>query len=273
MLPNLRHLASPTVAAVLLCSGRQIMVERAVRCYRAQTYGPRSLLVFDNGNPQITLAWQADEIHVDGRAFAGGSIGALRNAANTLCSGVDILAHFDSDDWAHPLRLAEQVAFLQSSGKRCIGYRRALFRDTRPTPPEAWEYTAMAELAGYSIDASRCYWREFWQCRPMVDATFADFAWWAKSPEAFAAETPSELRMVCGIHGDNMSGAYRPDTMSKPEWRRAPEFDLLCASAHGGMIPSYASTQVSGARPDRQVREGFRSAPSRSAQAGEACSD
>ena len=134
-----------------------------------------------------------------------------------------------------------------------MGYRRALFWDTRSAPGGAWEYTARPELQGYPIDASRTYWREFWRRRPLVDATFADFEWWAGSPNEFgpgvtrgyffAGELPTEPRMVCGIHADNMSGSYRPDVMSKPEWRRAPEYDAYCAAVLGGTNQLCASAR------------------------------
>jgi hypothetical protein len=243
----------------MLCAGRQAMVERAVRCYRAQTYHPRQLVVFDNGAQQIEMVWLPDEIHVDARRFAGETIGALRNAANAACYGADILCHFDSDDWSHPARLTEQVALLQSSGKQCVGYRRALFWDTRPSAPAAWEYTAPSWMETYSIDAARCYWRAYWEARPLVDAPIADFAWWAADPGSFVGEVPPEPRMVCGIHGDNMSGSYRPDVMSKPEWRRAPEFDAycaLCTGADGGNIGAWnhGNTTTSRRRGLRRLR-------------------
>lgn len=96
----------PTVACIMLANGRPEMCARAMKCFDAQTYDNRIDVIWDNDGSR--------------------SIGALRNEANRS-TDCDIICHWDSDDWSHPDRIAEQVALLQSSGAECVGYNEMLF--------------------------------------------------------------------------------------------------------------------------------------------------
>src|SRR5258708_3294771 len=100
----------PAVAAVMLCHGRDEMAQRAIRSFTLQ----------DCENKKHLLIWNNDGTK---------PIGTLRNEANAQVDA-DIICHFDSDDWSHPNRIAEQIAQLQSSGAECVGYNEMLFWDT-----------------------------------------------------------------------------------------------------------------------------------------------
>jgi hypothetical protein len=130
--------SDPLVTCVLLTADRPAMTNRSVRCFLSQTYERKALLIFDSGvdglPPRRGAALVYDEgqspgesiIYTDAQRFRGSSIGALRNAANELCAGTDIIAHWDSDDWSHPYRLAEQVNLLQASQADAVGYHDML---------------------------------------------------------------------------------------------------------------------------------------------------
>lgn len=176
------------------------MARLAVECFRVQTYQNKWLLVYDNGQDQTWLRdCRENEIHF--RLFWNAhrghlTIGALRNEANghtdDMPDHADILIHWDSDDWSHPNRIAEQVKLLQSSGADLVGYREMLFwRDTvklevrrnverlvakfpadaLPLPEhlqlrsgEAWLYRNNDPR--YCLGTSMCYWRKTWEARP-----------------------------------------------------------------------------------------------------------
>ena len=253
---TLAGVTDPVVCALMLADGRPEMVQRAIRSFRAQTYQNAWLLIFNSGEPG--LVWRdmnPREICVSAAAWRGHTIGALRNAAITLALTADIIVHWDSDDWSHPLRIEEQVALLQASGKACVGYRDILFWDTREiqpdlsayrfqmarmTLPEAWIYSNGD--ARYTVGASMCYWRAAWAACPFDDAPHEDLRWFMKNAERcigdraiFSAwHMPSapalNPRMVCGIHGVNTEQYLRTDMLrAAPEWRRAPEWDKYCA--------------------------------------------
>ncbi len=144
----------------MLANGRPEMVRRAVKSFRAQTYENKFITVWHNEGKQ--------------------SIGALRNEANAFSVNVDIICHWDSDDWSHPNRIAEQVALLQSSGAECVGYNEMLFWDvTKPNAcgvagawargkqdsGEAWIYRSniSTHTENYAIGTSMMYWRSTWE--------------------------------------------------------------------------------------------------------------
>ncbi len=230
----------PTVACVMLANGRPEMVMRAVESFRAQTY-PAGLMVFDSGGGLEPCGIGA---HVYAASLhQGKSIGALRNAANELCTGSDIICHWDSDDWSHPNRIAEQVALLQSSGAECVGYNEMLFwRESHhdyidpfapgaksfvPTEmdPEAWLYCAggcSALATNYAIGTSMCYWRKTWEQFPFPDySPGCDDLYWSSGDEkkgrravkieavsgwgfnTMVQGEPHVPRMIAAIHGGN----------------------------------------------------------------------
>jgi glycosyltransferase involved in cell wall biosynthesis len=149
---------TPRILCVMLASGRQEMVDRAVRSFYSQTYLDKRLLVFDTGDEPLRLPPHGREISYV-RASPPTrrlSIGALRNAANEQAGshGAKVVAHWDSDDWSHPERLADQLALLEATGVEAVGYRELPFWDTSieglkrdypagpvvwTVPPEGWK--------------------------------------------------------------------------------------------------------------------------------------
>lgn len=238
---------APRVACVMLVNGRHEMAARAVRAFEAQTHPNKHLVVLDttpNGNGAFLCRRDALGAHVP--QIAGRTIGSLRNFANGLCDSADIIAHFDSDDWSHPERIAEQVALLvetQRIGIQCVGYSQALFWDTRcrQSPPcpggregciprdEAWLYSNQDPR--YVLGASMCYWRTAWLACQFDDAPHEDQRWWLKNANrcvgVSALAPPADPRMICGIHGDNTSRAY--DKFQPPEWTPAGRYGSYCA--------------------------------------------
>ncbi len=260
--------SKPTVAAVMLANGRPEMVARAAKSFRAQTYERKRLLVYDTGADAGATGDIRHRLqHTKGEGYAyersaSYSIGTLRNRANT-CIRADILIHFDSDDWSHPNRIAEQVALLQSSGAECVGYDEMLFwREPRhateqeiraaglhPSPGveirdigliidgEAWLYRS--QLRDYAIGTSMCYWRKTWERHPFPDRSEGcDDLYWHTGGRVKIASMSSlshdswmipgwnmSPRMIASIHGGNTCAEI---DASVCEWRRVPEWDEYC---------------------------------------------
>lgn len=227
---------SHRVLCVMLASGRQDMVDRAVRSFYSQTYHDKVLLVLDSGTPAV-LVEPCEHIrywHTHPR-----SIGELRNTANglSLAGALDceIIAHWDSDDWSHPERLSEQVALLESSGKQAVGYGEVLFWDaTAGQFCGAWLYRNQHPT--YCIGSSLCYWRDVWLERQFADKHTAEDTEWlmrVKSHSATSLCTSSETRhvatiqprMICSIHGGNTASKIQPGAR---EWVRVAQWDAIC---------------------------------------------
>lgn len=213
-------MTQPTVACIMLANGRPEMVARAWKSYRAQTYAERVLLQFDN-----------DGIR---------SIGALRNEANSK-TNCDIIVNWDSDDWSHPNRIAEQVALLQSSGAECVGYNEMLFwkeLDVSRTGAHhdkwsgAWLYRAA--IPAYAIGTSMCYWRETWERNSFPDRSEGcdDLEWFNSGvkivSESAMHEIGTSAAMIASIHGGNTCSKI--DAKAR-EWTRVPEWDSYAREA------------------------------------------
>ena len=232
----------------MLTRDRPAMAKRAVESFRAQTYGNKSLLIWDTG-PDHEVRWLAREFRVAKESIhhvedvPDFSIGELRNRANDWphAREADIIVHWDDDDWSHPNRIAEQVALLQSSGADAVGYREMLFwRDIQlsehdvygdggdPSRPcdvieEAWLYSH--SRPDYALGTSLCYWRKTWERKPFPDLP--------KGPGATGEdhEWQQQLRVVSksACKNNNLVAGFRTITAVSEDF--APR---MIASIHGG---------------------------------------
>ncbi len=246
-------MSNPSVSAVCLMNGRHEMVERAIICFRKQTYQNKRLVILDTGSPwkMETTADFPKDPDIDYYPWTNkGSVGALRNLANRLVES-EIIIHWDSDDWSHPQRIEEQVELLQSSGKQCVGYREMLFWNTSPGQfCGTWLYKNTSHK--YCLGTSLCYWRKVWEERPFPNApkvageSGEDTLWLREINSKGVSSIPWdtyhdsmegtdielwEPRMVASIHGGNTSTQYQDivGMQSSPSWKRAPEWDKYCA--------------------------------------------
>lgn len=264
------------VAAIMLANGRPEMVKRAIASFRAQTYPAqrRGLFVLDTGATSLPDSIDTGGVvHWKAPGVASKPIGELRNIANRIASAQwssaadvqpKLICHFDSDDWSHPDRIAEQVKLLQASGKECVGYRDLLFWDTRGNDPRVLNavpgsyyetcpvfgaaYRFQSDDARYLIGASMMYTVEAWHRYPFTTTShhYEDQDWWSHNNsrtlgvaafDGYSSPGYSrDPRMVCGIHGTNTSEAYQPENMhrkqttGKPAWTRVPGWDSYCSS-------------------------------------------
>lgn len=129
----------PKVACVCLTRNRPQMFARAVESFKAQTYQNRRLVVVNTSDDDALGSYPLAGIGA-ARVWTelrGQSVGKLRNEVNALAEvmGADIIAHWDDDDWSHPLRLEEQVSQLIHSGAPAVGYNTLLFWKTNDPFP------------------------------------------------------------------------------------------------------------------------------------------
>jgi len=241
----------PLVTCVMLVDGRTEMVKRAIASYVDQTYARKRLLIYDTGETALANVLPGVATGSAGVQYWRGpsgerrSIGALRNIANGHAA-TDVFAHWDSDDWSAPDRLAVQVAALVVSGCDVVGFHDVLFWSTERSAQDvdvrhegahlsyrearcfgqAWTYTALHPDG--VIGASLLYRRQVWERRTFPDRNAGeDTLWLMRQRNVYPL--PSIVRpaprMVCEIHGANTASKI---DAGKREWRRAPEHDRYC---------------------------------------------
>lgn len=253
-------MSDPLVCAVMLTRDRPAMAKRAVECFRRQSYDNKKLLIWDTGlDRAFTYKWHLlDNEHVteDVPDFA---IGELRNRANgwPYTEDAQIIMHWDSDDWSHPNRVAEQVALLQSGDLDAVGYNEMLFwratphvvtervgdiritkhgieADVRPHG-QAWLYRNNDPR--YCIGTSLCYWRKTWEAKPFnpklperCGGTGEDTEWIrglrTRAMSSLVPRLGESPMMIATIHGSNTQDYSGIETAHN--WTRVPEWDGVC---------------------------------------------
>lgn len=276
---------SLSVCVIMPTADRTQMTRQAVKCFLDQTYDNKRLLVLDTGKTPapiedllfslgaptvstsplhagtvalygVSKCWKRyrarHSYHPD--KLRGLTIGALRNMACVFdgdpSEPCDLIAHFDSDDYSAPTRLAEQVELIESTGADVVGYNEVIFwRDCAKCRQEhlndrevafcedgeAWRYCyqAFQRPIGGSILYRRSYWtaNKFDQ-RMQGTSEYYNFVRGTKCLGVSSiGRQDREPRMICRIHGKNSSKSY--DCIDDPKvkqstFTRSPQFDEIC---------------------------------------------
>ena len=105
----------PLVSCVMPTHNRGLFVPQAVRCFLAQDYPNKELVVVDDGTERVEAVVPAGTairyVGVDRRL----TLGEKRNLGIEM-SGGDIIAHWDDDDWYAPGYLTRMVREVLQGG-------------------------------------------------------------------------------------------------------------------------------------------------------------
>lgn len=194
---------SAFVSCVMPTADRRDFVPLAIAQFLDQEYGPRELVILDDGRDLV-----ADLIPDDPRiryvSLPGWrSLGEKRNEACRLARG-DILVHWDDDDWSAPWRLSYQVAELQNHAADVCGLDRLWFFDAEGN--RAWHYRYADRRLPWLAGSTLCYRRELWEKYPFPDVTVGeDTIWIAKALGARILPLGRDDFFVARVHGRNTS--------------------------------------------------------------------
>ncbi|MEV6345685.1 glycosyltransferase family 2 protein [Actinoplanes sp. NPDC051851] len=112
---------TPTVSCLMVTRDRPALADRAIRCFAAQRYPARELIIVSQGGPDYTVqlrsSLRAYGVHraLLVEADPALRLGALRNLSLDAAHG-DLVCVWDDDDLSHPDRLAVQIAALREAG-------------------------------------------------------------------------------------------------------------------------------------------------------------
>ncbi len=113
----------PLISCLCVTKNRVPLLKRAIRCFEAQTYPNKELIVVGQFSDKSTL-----DLMINDKRFKGGNIhgyscdpeanlGELRNQSLAFARG-GFIAQWDDDDWHHPHRLKEQMDSIIASGRQ-----------------------------------------------------------------------------------------------------------------------------------------------------------
>jgi glycosyltransferase involved in cell wall biosynthesis len=130
--------ATPPVSCLMVTRDRPELADRAIRCFAAQRYPARELVIVSQGGRAYGERLRAsarahgvpDALVLD--ADPGLRLGVLRNLSLDAASG-DLVCVWDDDDLCHPDRVAVQVAALREAGAHSsfLSDHLQLFADRR----------------------------------------------------------------------------------------------------------------------------------------------
>jgi GT2 family glycosyltransferase len=126
-----QEIALPRISCLMVTANRTRLAQRAIRCFRQQTYANKELVIVDDGADDTLEQW-VNELHDPQLVMArlpseGKPLGELRNLAVERSSGTYI-AQWDDDDLSDPKRLEVQMAALHvSKADACVLQREILW--------------------------------------------------------------------------------------------------------------------------------------------------
>ncbi len=207
---------SVLVSCIMPTANRRRFVPLAIRCFQAQDYPNRELVVVDDGQDSVADLIPDDPqiryVRLEGRR----TLGAKRNECVRLCRG-DLIMHWDDDDWIAPWRISYQAEHLLRERADVCGLDRVLFYE--PERERAWLYRHSANTKPWVYGCTLCYTRAFWEKRPFPNVNVGEdtrFIWNGGPHRVLTL--PDNRFCVALIHPANTS----PKRMSQTNWEAYP---------------------------------------------------
>lgn len=201
----------PLVSAIMPIFNRREFASCALQCYYSQTYPNKELIIVEDGHDDIRdLITNWTGVHYF-RLNGKHTVGAKRNIACQYAQG-EYIAHWDSDDWSAPTRIAEQYRLMTKAQSAFVGYGSMLFLDD--ARKIAWLYSGEPN---YALGTSFFYSKTYWRCHKFPDISEGeDNAFVQESSNLIAVDAGD--RMVARIHANNTSEKHITPEMS--HWKR-----------------------------------------------------
>jgi len=183
----------PLVSILIPAYNAEAWISDTLRSAIAQTWGPKEIIVVDDGSTDRTLAvaqqFESEQLRVVTHRNQGAA--ATRNKAYSLCQG-DYIQYLDADDVMGPDKIAKQMEALgQSPNKRTLlsgswGEFMYRYHRTKFTPSSLWCDLTPVE----------------WLIRKMQLNLYMQTASWLVSRELAEAAGPWDIRLLGDDDGE-----------------------------------------------------------------------
>ena len=225
----------PLVSCLMPTADRRAFVEQSIWYFLRQDYGPRELIVIDDGDEDVARLIPRDERIRYVRLAGRRPLGAKLNLGCEQTRG-ELIAHWDDDDWIGPDRLSRQVAAL--AGADACGLAGLLTYQLETG--RAWRQGAQAPSPGTLL-----YRRELWSRRPFREDAGRDAD---LVPEGEIRALSDGDFYIALIHAGNAGRRVVPGS----DWTPAP---LAAVSERLGVDRDfYARLRNGGARTGAKAR-------------------
>ena len=111
---------NPLISCLCVTRGKPLLLQRAIKCYMAQTYSNKELIIVFESDDLETINFLKSINTSDIRKFEvrrspNINLGQLRNIAISYASG-EYVCQWDDDDWFHSGRLEFQYEVIKETG-------------------------------------------------------------------------------------------------------------------------------------------------------------
>lgn len=174
------------ISAIMPSKNGPEFVERAIRCFEAQTYPCKELVVVTSGEIaedvwfSMRRSARKAELPFPGRWInihyvqEGLSIGELRNIACRVSRG-SVIAFWDDDDVSSPDRLACSMEAIDN-GALIVGSSLAIYEE--PATGKKWRWDGMKFRPALLLGGTLVFRREQWEAMPFQDVSTGEDVRW-----------------------------------------------------------------------------------------------
>ena len=168
---------SPLVSCIMPTANRQKFIPFAIHYFLYQDYPNAELIIIDDG---IESAKSLIPDHPRIRYFYSEPLGTIGVKRNYACekAQVEIIMHWDDDDWYAPDWISKQLEALSTSNADITGLNTVLFYS--PAVEKRWVYEDSDMEKPWLCGATMAYRKSFWQEHPFIDIQVGedyDFVW------------------------------------------------------------------------------------------------
>ena len=210
----------PLISAICLTADRPDFLKKAIRCFEAQTWHNKELIIYDTGRASVPVEDIPGVCFVHGQRYP--TIGELRNAAIKRAKGC-LIANWDDDDISHPRRLEEQANLLLAADAEIVGYSTLYFFNQMKD--EWWLYDGDIGSLSDAVGTSMMFRASIWKTRHFGQIQCGEEYDFQINRRVVTTYGHNPPRMIAVSHGKNSTSAnikfVEGTAYTETNWRRA----------------------------------------------------